>query len=166
MLVFGLMLWFGNRTPKGGATSRVAPAFTLASTAGGQVSLSDYAGRDVLLYFSEGVGCDPCFTQMVDFEQNAQRFEEAGVTVVPIVANPASQVIPELQRFGLKTPYLIDADTSVSAAYGRLGQGMHANLPGHGFVLVDGAGKIRWQMEYPSMYVSSADLLKAIHAYL
>lgn len=164
-IVLGLLLYFGGRErPAEGAGERSgdAPAFTLASTSGGSVSLSDFAGRGVLLYFNEGVGCDACFYQMVELEQSASRFEQAGIEIVPIVANPAPIVAQELLRFGLRTPYLIDADTSVSDAYGMLGNGMHANLPGHGFVLVDASGRIRWSREYPSMFVAAGDLLAAL----
>jgi peroxiredoxin len=60
------------RSPRfGEASGAEAPAFTLPSTAGGSVSLADFRGEDVLLYFSEGVGCDTCFYQMSDLEQNA-----------------------------------------------------------------------------------------------
>jgi peroxiredoxin len=143
-----------------------APAFTLASTAGGNVSLSDYAGKNVLLYFSEGVGCDACFYQMVDIEQNSKQLADAGITVLPIVMNPLDQTQTEVQRFGLKTPFLIDSSGSVSKDYNMLGKGMHANLPGHGFVLIDRSGNIRWEKEYPSMYISAGDLLSAITPYL
>jgi hypothetical protein len=36
---------------------------------------------------------------------------------------------------------------------------MHANLPGHSFVLVDASGRIRWRGDFPSMYVSTNELL-------
>lgn len=38
--------------------------------------------------------------------------------------------------------------------------------PGHSFVLIDKAGKQRWYGEYPSMFLSTADLLKEINAHL
>lgn len=157
-----MLLYLGGREPEGAIGSGTAPAFTLASTTGAAVSLADYRGRNVLLYFNEGVGCDACFYQMVELEQRADRLAAAGIDVVPIVANPAEAVIPELQRFGLSTPYLIDESTAVSQAYGMIGHGMHAGLPGHGFVLVDGDGQIRWTKEYPSMFVSANDLLSAL----
>ena len=144
----------------------MAPGFTLASTAGAPVSLSDYRGQDVLLYFNEGVGCDACFYQMAELEQNGPELADAGLTVLPVVANSADQTRGELSRFGIRTPYLIDEGTQVSQAYGMLGQGMHANLPGHGFVLVDGSGRIRWKMEYSSMYVSTKDLLADLRPFL
>jgi peroxiredoxin len=159
-------LYLGGRPRAASPATGVAPAFALPSTDGEQVSLADYRGRDVLLFFNEGVGCDACFYQMLDLQKNAGAFENAGVSVVPIVANPANQVRQEMARFGISTPYLIDADTSVSQAYGMLGNGMHANLPGHGFVLVDGSGRIRWMKEFPSMYAASSDLLAQLKPYL
>lgn len=167
--VIGLvgLLLYSSRSPQGGATEgRGAPGFRLASTAGGTVSLSDHRGHDVLLYFNEGVGCDACFYQMVELEQNGERMAEAGLTVLPIVVNPAPDVRRELVRFGIRTPYLIDEGARISQAYGMLGKGMHAHLPGHGFVLVDGEGTVRWAMEYPTMFVSSDDLLAAVRPYL
>ena len=159
-------LYLGGRPEAASQATGVAPAFSLPSTDGGQVSLADYQGGDVLLYFNEGVGCDACFYQMLDLQKNAGAFENAGISVVPIVANPAGQVRQEMTRFGIATPYLIDANTTVSQAYGMLGNGMHANLPGHGFVLVDGAGQIRWVKEFPSMYVASSDLLAQLKPFL
>ncbi len=120
----------------------------------------------MLLFFNEGVGCDACFYQMAALQADIARFGNAGVTVVPIVANPADQVRQEMSRFGITTPYLIDANTSVSNAYGMLGNGMHADLPGHGFVLIDGAGSIQWSQEFPSMFISPSDLLDQIKPYL
>lgn len=140
----------------------LAPAFILPSTGGGSVSLADFRGKDVLLYFSEGVGCDTCFYQMQELEQNARKLSAEGLTVLPIVVNPADPVRAELGRFGLTTPYLIDVDASVSDAYGVLGTGMHGNLPGHSFILVDGSGRIAWRGDYPSMFVKTRQLLSAI----
>ncbi|MGE5288590.1 MAG: peroxiredoxin family protein [Micromonosporaceae bacterium] len=145
---------------------RPAPGFTLTDTSGRAVSLASYRGRDVVLYFNEGAGCDACFYQMRDFEQHAAQLRKAGITILPIVMNTASQIRPELTAFGLHTPYLIDATGSVSRAYGALGKGMHAGLPGHGFVLIDGRGTQRWYGEYPSMYLPTTGLLQQVRAHL
>ncbi len=142
--------------------SGAAPDFSLPSTAGGLVSLADFRGQNVLLYFNEGAGCDACFYQMQEIERNGAAFASAGITILPIVANAVEMTRGEVARFGLSTPYLVDQDTSVSNAYGMIGNGMHADLPGHGFVLVDGDGNLRWRMEYPSMYVSASALLTSV----
>ena len=152
-----------SRSPRSsGGAGGEAPAFTLASTAGGAVSLADFRGYDVLLYFNEGVGCDSCFYQMTELERNPGKLSASGLSVVPIVVNPVDQVLAEMGRFGLTTPFLIDTDRTVSNAYGVVGTGMHANLPGHSFVLVDGSGRIAWRGDYPSMFVTTDQLLSDI----
>lgn len=172
MVVVGALLYFGRSqaASTGGAVKAgaagSAPAFTLPSTSGNQVSLADFRGREVLLFFNEGVGCDACFYQQLDLEKNAAAFKQAGLTILPIVANSAEQTLQEMQRFGVTTPYLLDQDTSVTKSYDALGKGMHADLPGHGFVLIDGSGRIRWQKEFPSMYVAASDLLNQLKPYL
>jgi peroxiredoxin len=144
---------------------RAAPGFTLASTSGQAVSLASYRGRDVVLYFNEGVGCDACFYQMTEFQDHAADLARAGITVVPIVMSPAGQVRQQLTSFGIRAPYLIDATGSVSRAYAMPGQGMHAGLPGHGFVLVDARGMQRRHGEYPSMYLSTAGIIAQVKAH-
>lgn len=44
--------------------------------------------------------------------------------------------------------------------------GMHEGLPGHSFVLIDKAGNQLWYGEYPSTFLSTADLLKEVRARL
>jgi hypothetical protein len=66
---------------------------------------------------------------------------------------------------GVTTPFLLD-DGTVSRAYGTLGKGMHAGLPGHSFVLIDANGIQRWYGEYPSMWLAPSDLLKEIRTRL
>lgn len=143
-----------------------AAGFQLPSTDGTTVSLADHRGHNVLLYFNEGVGCDACFYQQARIEAEQQRFDDAELVVLPVVVNPAQQVAPELERFGLNTPYLIDADRRVSAAYDTIGRGHHADLPGHSFVLVDGNGKLRWRLDEPSMFVEPQRLVEGAQAAL
>jgi peroxiredoxin len=164
-VITAAVLATGSGSAQSGAV-RPAPGFTLTDTSGRAVSLASYRGHDVVLYFSEGAGCDACFYQMRDFEQHAAELHKAGITILPIVMNPASQIRPELAAFGLHTPYLIDATGSVARAYGALGKGMHAGLPGHGFVLIDARGTQRWYGEYPSMYLPTAGLLGQVRAHL
>ena len=80
--------------------------------------------------------------------------------------NPAVQVQTELERFGLRTPYLVDPDGSLSRSYDTLGTGHHADLPGHSFVLVGPDGDVRWRGDYPGMWVEAADLVAAVRAEL
>jgi peroxiredoxin len=146
------------------SVARVAPDFTLTNTSGASVSLSALRGKNVLLYFSEGAGCQACLVQMAQIE-NDPAFAAAGLTVLPIVMNTKDQILADMAANGVRTPFLLD-DGSVSTAYGTIGKGMHANLPGHSFVLIDKTGKQRWYGEYPSMWLSNADLLKEVRNHL
>lgn len=145
--------------------SRVAPDFTLTDTARKQVHLADYRGRNVVLYFSEGAGCGSCLQQMAAIENDKAAFDKAGITVLPIVMNTRDQIMKDMATYGVKTPFLLD-DGHVSRAYKTIGRGMHAGLPGHSFVLIDNTGTQRWYGEYPSMYLSTQDLLKQVKEHL
>ena len=166
MVAAATLFLLTGRQAHGGAVSGAAPGFTLPSTDGRAVSLASFRGHDVLLYFSEGVGCDACFYQMRELEAHQGELRAAGLQVLPIVVNPAPQVRQAMAQFRLHTPFLIDASERVSAAYQVLGTGMHANLPGHTFVLVGPDGRLRWEMSYPTMFVSAAKLLHQLRPYL
>jgi peroxiredoxin len=162
--LIGIAMWSARTTSD--ASSRPAPDFALTDTNGTTVRLADYRGRNVVLYFNEGAGCQSCLYQMADIERNATRFATANVTVLPIVMNTSDQIRADMAANGVRTPFLIDTGGTVSAAYGTLGKGMHAGLPGHSFVLIDATGTQRWYGEYPSMYLSPADLLTEIRTHL
>jgi len=134
-----------------------APPFTLPTSDGRTVSLSDFLGTPVILYFNEGAGCDACLLQMAEIEKEPG-FADAGIAVVPIVMNTADQINADRERLGVSAAFLLD-DGTVSAAYGTLGTGMHEGLPGHGFVLVDAKGMQRWYGNYPSMWLDPQALL-------
>ena len=160
-IVASMMLTSRQQTS---SVARVAPDFTLNSTSGAQVSLGALRGKDVLLYFSEGAGCQACLVQMSQIEKDPA-FAAAGLTVLPIVMNTKAQILADMSSNGVRTPFLLD-DGTVSTEYGTIGKGMHAGLPGHSFVLIDKTGKQRWYGEYPSMWLSNADLLKEVHSHL
>jgi peroxiredoxin len=137
-----------------------APNFTLPASDGSTFTLAEEAGTPVLLYFNEGAGCDACIQQMAAIEQDPA-FADAGIKVVPIVMNTAEQINAERERLGVSAPFLMD-DGKVSAAYGTLGTGMHAGLPGHGFVLINADGQQVWSGDYPSMWIEPSELFTLV----
>jgi len=147
--------------PSSGDSERAAPDFTLPTTAGTTVSLSDYRGGPVILYFNEGAGCASCTMQLAGIEKKQQAFDAADLTVLPIVMNTREQIQPDLDQYGVTTPVLLD-DGTVSKAYDTLGKGMHEGLPGHSFVLIDADGTQLWYGEYPSMWLEPQELLDEV----
>ena len=139
-------------------TPTPAPTFTLTDTTGDRVDLAGFRGRNVILYFSEGAGCQSCLLQMAQIENKQAEFDAANITVLPIVMNTRDQITADMSANNVKTPFLLD-DGTVSTEYGTIGRGMHAGLPGHSFVVIDTDGMQRWYGEYPSMWLEPGDLL-------
>lgn len=73
--------------------------------------------------------------------------------------------LADMAANGVHTPFLL-GNGGVSRACGTLGRGVHAGLPGHGFALIDAQGVRRWYGEYPSRYLSPADLLTQVREHL
>ncbi len=166
LIVIGALVTFAlmSSRPETNTTTAQASDFTLPTSAGESVSLSDFAGQPVILYFNEGAGCDSCLLQMAAIEANAG-FADAGIAVLPIVMNTADQINADRDRLGVNTPFALD-DGTVSEAYGTLGTGMHAGLPGHGFVLIDAEGVQQWYGNYPSMWLDPEELLDIVQSEL
>jgi peroxiredoxin len=138
-----------------------APPFTLPDTTGATVSLEDVtADGPALLYFSMGVGCDGCFTQIPEI---IDEVSARGITLVPVMTDPAEWLNQEAHRLGVDTPILVDAGARVSAAYGMIGQYGHADRPSHSFALVDG-GTITWTRHYAEMFVPASRFLADLPA--
>ena len=154
LVVAGLL----SARPETSSEATPSTPFTLPMSDGSTVSLSDYAGTPVILYFNEGAGCDSCLLQMAEIEKEPG-FADAGIAVLPIVMNNAEQINADRERLGVQAPFALD-DGTVSEAYGTLGKGMHAGLPGHGFILIDADGVQRWYGNYPSMWLDPAELLE------
>ena len=154
--------------PGPGAT---APALSLAATTGEEVALSDYRGRSVLLYFQEGLGCQPCWDQLRDLEGRAADLRAAGIDeVVSVTTDPVDLLRQKAADEGLSTPVLSDPDLAVSRTYDTNSFGMMGDSRnGHSFVLVDPDGRITWRADYGgapkyTMYVPVDRLLADLQA--
>jgi peroxiredoxin Q/BCP len=161
-VVGGLYLIFSNASHSRTSTSaypyqvgspgpgQAAPAFTLAASTGGQVSLSQYRGKSVLLFFQEGLTCQPCWTQIADLERHAAQLRAAGIgQVLSITTDPVGAITQKTRDMGLTTPVLSDPGLAVSRAYGANKYGMMGmSADGHTFILVGPNGTIRWRADY------------------
>jgi len=163
LAIVGFML--ATSQPESSDDLRTAPDFTLTDTEGRTVSLSDYRGSNVVLYFNEGAGCQSCLVQMAEIEKETKALKDLNVTVLPIVMNTRDQITADMRLNGVATPFLLD-DGTVSAEYDTLGKGMHAGLPGHSFILIDKDGVQRWYGEYPAMWLAPDQLFDELRSRL
>jgi peroxiredoxin Q/BCP len=148
-----------------------APGFRLAASTGQQVSLAGYRGKTVLLYFQEGLGCQPCWDQLTALEKQAGQVSAAGVdAVVSITSDPVDLITTKTHDMKISTPVLSDPGLTVSKTYHANQYGMMGtSRDGHTFILVGPDGTIRWRADYGgapkyTMYVAPAQLLADLHA--
>lgn len=150
---------------------QAAPAFSLASTSGGRAGLAQWRDKTVLLYFQEGLTCQPCWDQIRDLESASEKVKAAGVDeIVSITTDPAGLVARKVKDEKLSTPVLSDPDLRTSKAYRTNEYGMMgASRNGHSFVLVGPDGKIQWRADYGgapkyTMYVPADTILADLKA--
>jgi len=127
-----------------------APAFTLSASTGGEISLADYRDQAVLLFFQEGLMCQPCVDQITDLEQHQAALAKAGVDkVISISHDPLGQVRQVAADSDLSTPWLSDPTQRVIRAYDAHKYGMmQGTTAGHSFLLVGPDGTIQWRADY------------------
>jgi peroxiredoxin len=129
---------------------QAAPGFSLAASTGGQVSLSQFRGKTVLLFFQEGLTCQPCWDQITDLQRNAAQLKAAGIDqVVSVTTDPIGAITTKTQDMGLTIPVLSDPNLAVSQQYHANNYGMMgASRDGHTFIVVGPDGVIRWRADY------------------
>ncbi len=127
-----------------------APDIRLDSTLGGRFNLASMRGKTVLLYFQEGLGCQPCWDQLVDIEQRLDGFTALGIDeVVSITTDPIDQIRQKVADEGITGAVLSDPDLGVSASYHANSFGMMGDSrDGHTFIVVGPAGTILWRADY------------------
>ena len=98
---------------------RAARDFQLATPTAGQVRLSDFKGKVVVLNFW-ATWCKPCEEEMPSMERLYQRLKERGLVVVAISmdADGAAVVRPFVEKHKLTFPVALDPRMTVSAPYG------------------------------------------------
>ncbi len=148
-----------------------APPIRLATTAGATFDLATPAGQTTLLYFQEGLGCQPCWDQLTDIQANLDRYRTLGITrVLSITTDPLDAIRRKVADMRITIPVAADPDLAVSRAYQANQHGMMGtSRDGHSFILVGSDGMIRWRADYGgapdyTMYVPTESLLADLRA--
>lgn len=143
-----------------------APPIRLLSTDGSTFDLAALRGKTVLLFFQEGLSCQPCWDQIKDMESNMKQFQALGIDrVVSITTDPLDALKQKVADEGISTPILADASFMVSQVYHANQYGMmDGSRDGHTFIVVGPDGRIRWRADYGgapnyTMYVPVPSLI-------
>lgn len=127
-----------------------APPLRLPSASGGTFDLGEMEGERVLLYFQEGIMCQPCWDQIAAIEAQRGEFEALGIDrIVSITTDPLDALRQKVANERITIPVLSDPDLRVSKAYqANLYGMMGASRDGHSFILIDKEGTIAWRADY------------------
>jgi peroxiredoxin Q/BCP len=99
-----------------------APAFTLPDHDGNDVSLKDFAGRQVVVYFYPADDTPGCTKEACQFNENLSAFERSGATVLGISPDGAAKHTKFREKYGLTFPLLSDPAHKVMEQYGAWGE--------------------------------------------
>jgi peroxiredoxin Q/BCP len=99
-----------------------APDFTLADADGKDVSLSDFRGRKVIVYFYPAAMTPGCTTQACDFRDSLDSLAAAGFAVLGISPDKPEKLAKFRDRDAVTFPLLADPSRATLEAYGAWGE--------------------------------------------
>jgi len=99
-----------------------APAFSLPDADGNIVSLADYRGRKVIVYFYPAASTPGCTKEACDFRDNLRELGDAGLDVIGISPDKPAKLAKFRDDQGLTFPLLSDPDRAVLTAWGAYGE--------------------------------------------
>lgn len=104
------------------APGDLAPDFTLLDQNGDPVTLSEFRGSKVVLYFYPEAMTPGCTTEACDFRDNLNSFASAGIRVLGVSKDDVAKLAAFAARDRLTYTLLSDTDLAVQQAYGVWGE--------------------------------------------
>ena len=99
-------------------TGDKAPEFTLSDKDGNKISLSDFYGKKVVLYFYPKDNTPGCTRQACAFAASYKKFKEKDVAVIGVSKDSAASHAKFAEKYGLPFILLSDPELEVIKAYG------------------------------------------------
>lgn len=142
-----------------------APAFTLPSTSGSDVSLSGFQGRsNVLLAFFPLAFTSTCTAENCAFSEDLDQFAALGTVVLPISVDSVATLKEYKAKYQMKQDLLSDFKRDVSRSYGSLLEDKF--FSSRAYFLIDKQGVLRWMHTEAKLgdRRDDAELLSAIRS--
>jgi peroxiredoxin Q/BCP len=109
-----------TETQKQPAAGTPAPDFSLTTSDGSQVSLKDYRGKWVVLYFYPKDFTSGCTMEARNFQRDLAKYEESGAVILGVSVDTAQSHKDFCAKEGLNFKLLADPDAKVSTEYGSV----------------------------------------------
>ncbi len=135
-----------------------APSFTTKDTNGNTVSLSDFKGKTVVLYFYPKDDTPGCTKQACSFRDAQSQYQSKDIAVLGVSADDEASHQAFTQKFNLNFPLLVDTDKSLIKAYDVDGGGYAKRVT----FVIDGNGKITNVDESVNTSTHAEDVLKSL----
>ena len=123
-----------------------APSFTLQDQSGNKISLSDYKGQKLLLYFYPKADTPGCTKQACSIRDSSQQLANKGTAALGISPDAPEQQAKFDTKYSLGFPLLSDLEHKVAEAYGAWGEKKMYGKTYEGIIrssfLIDEEGKI------------------------
>ena len=98
-----------------------APEFSANTNGGGKISLADFKGKNVILYFYPKDDTPGCTKEACAFRDHFAEFKQRGAVVLGVSTDPVKSHDKFVEKFKLPFPLLADEDKKIVAAYGVRG---------------------------------------------
>lgn len=167
----GALIWFNQaRTPASKLDSildKKAPEFSFYDLNGQNYSSETLKGKNVVLFFNEGIGCYPaCWNQVAAFGTD-ERFNTEDTMAISVVLDSPDDWKKALGKMeGLdKAIIAIDKNGVASRRFGMLtlpSAMRYGKAPGHTYVVLDKQGTVRYAYDDPSMGVKNEQIYNEI----
>ena len=115
---FGLMA--ATETQQQPEVGKPAPDFSLTTGDGSQVSLKDYRGKWVVLYFYPKDFTSGCTIEARNFQRDLAKYEDSGAVILGVSVDTAQSHKDFCAKEGLNFKLLADPDAKVSTEYGSV----------------------------------------------
>jgi peroxiredoxin Q/BCP len=99
-----------------------APAFSATTSGGGNVSLADFRGKNVILYFYPKDDTPGCTKEACAFRDGFAEFQKRGAVVLGVSTDPVKSHDKFVEKFKLPFPLLADVDRKIVSAFGVWGE--------------------------------------------
>ena len=143
-----------------------APDFSAATNGGGRLSLADFKGKNVILYFYPKDDTPGCTKESCGFRDSFAEFQKRGAVVLGVSTDSVASHDKFVEKFKLPFPLLADEDKKIVNAYdvwgdksflGRIYQGTRRVT-----FLISGDGRIKkiWPKVKPNQH--AAEVLAAL----
>jgi thioredoxin-dependent peroxiredoxin len=129
-------------TQKQPAAGTPAPGFSLTTSDGSQVSLKDYRGKWVVLYFYPKDFTSGCTMEAHNFQRDLSKYSETGAVILGVSVDTAQSHKDFCAKEGLNFKLLADPDAKVSTEYGSVMDYKGSKLAARNTFIINPKGEV------------------------